>query len=52
MIKVDFVNNFGIIVKFGIKVFMEVFLFGVDIFMIGKFFVFCVILFVFCKGYC
>lgn len=24
MIKVDFVNNFGIIVKFGIKVFMEV----------------------------
>lgn len=37
MIKVDFVNNFGIIVKFGIKVFMEVLQVGVDIFMIGQF---------------
>lgn len=37
MIKVDFVNNFGIIVCFGIKQFMEVFIVGVDIFMIGQF---------------
>lgn len=35
MIKVDFVNNFGMIVCFGMKVFMEVFIVGVDILMIG-----------------